>query len=167
LVYDALGREFQTATTQLDFQLPRRFELTYVDKNNEFKTPIVIHRAMYGSLERFIGILIEHYAGHFPTWLAPIQCNIINISDRHVEYAKKVQTVLKEKGIRVHLDDRNETMNYKIREAQLQKVPYMLIVGDKELESESVGVRGTKGNLVVMTLSDFVDKIVEENKMDF
>ncbi len=168
LVYDALGREFQTATTQLDFQLPRRFELTYVDRNNEFKTPIVIHRAMYGSLERFIGILIEHYAGHFPTWLAPVQCNVINISDRHIDYAKKVTEALTEKGIRVHLDDKNGTMNYKIREAQLMKVPYMLVIGDKEMEAESVGVRHIKnGDLGIMTINDFIDKIVEESKMDF
>lgn len=168
LVYDALGREFQTATTQLDFQLPRRFELTYVDKNNEFKTPIVIHRAMYGSFERFIGILIEHYAGHFPTWLAPIQCHVINISDRHAEYAQKVTDMLTEKGIRVHLDDRNETMNYKIREAQMQKIPYMLVIGDKELEAESVGVRHMKnGDLGIMKVTDFVNKISEESEMDF
>jgi threonyl-tRNA synthetase len=168
LVYDALGREFQTATTQLDFQLPRRFELTYVDTNNEFKTPIVIHRAMYGSFERFIGILIEHYAGLFPTWLAPVQCHVINISDRHAEFSKKVADMLTEKGIRVHLDDRNETMNYKIREAQLKKIPYMLVIGDKELEAESVGVRHIKdGDLGIMKTEEFIEKIVQEAQMDF
>ncbi|MFN8578305.1 MAG: threonine--tRNA ligase [Candidatus Sericytochromatia bacterium] len=168
LVYDSLGREFQTATTQLDFQLPRRFELTYVDKNNEFKTPIVIHRAMYGSFERFIGLLIEHYAGIFPTWIAPVQCHIINISDRHIDYCKKVADMLTEKGIRVHLDDRSETMNYKIREAQLKKIPYMLVIGDKELEAESVGVRHIKnGDLGIVKTSEFIEQIAEEAKMDF
>ncbi len=168
IVYDALGREFQTATTQLDFQLPRRFELTYVDRNNEFKHPIVIHRAMYGSLERFIGILIEHYAGHFPLWLAPVQCVVINISDRHVDYCKSVAKALTEKGIRVEVNDSNETMNYKIRAAQLQKIPYMLVIGDKESESESIGVRHQKdGDLGMVKLTQFVEKIVEEASMDF
>ncbi|MBC7476420.1 MAG: threonine--tRNA ligase [Candidatus Sericytochromatia bacterium] len=168
LVTDAIGREFQTATTQLDFQLPRRFDLTYVDKDNSFKHPIVIHRAMYGSLERFIGILIEHYAGIFPLWLAPVQCHVINISDRHAEYAHKVSNLLAERGIRAVVDDRNETMNYKIREAQLKKIPYMLIVGDKEMEAESIGVRNLKGgDLGLATVSDFIEQITAEAKMDF
>lgn len=168
LVSDALGREHQTATTQLDLQLPRRFDLTYVDKDNSYKHPIVIHRAMYGSFERFLGILIEHYAGHFPTWLAPVQCTVINISDRHLEYAEKVVKALEERGIRVELDSRSETMNYRIREAQLQKIPYMLVVGDKESEAESVGVRHFKdGDLGIIKLDEFVNKIVEEATMDF
>jgi threonyl-tRNA synthetase len=168
LVYDALGREHQTATTQLDFQLPRRFELTYVDKNNEYKTPIVIHRAMYGSLERFIGILIEHYAGIFPIWLAPIQGVIINISDKHKEYCKELENKFKSLGLRIFFNDKHETMNYKIREAQLQKIPYMLVVGDKEIENNSISLRNLKeGNLGTIRLDEFINKILEESKMDF
>ncbi|GIW21039.1 MAG: threonine--tRNA ligase [Candidatus Sericytochromatia bacterium] len=168
LVYDALGREHQTATTQLDFQLPRRFELTYVDKNNEYKTPIVIHRAMYGSLERFIGILIEHYAGIFPIWLAPIQGVIINISDKHKEFCKDLEKKFNELNLRIYFNDKHETMNYKIREAQLQKVPYMLVIGDKEIETNSISLRHIReGNLGTIKLDDFINKILEENKMDF
>jgi len=168
IVTDALGREFQTATTQLDFQMPRRFELTYVDKTNEHKVPIVIHRAMYGSLERFIGILIEHYAGAFPVWLSPVQCTIINIADRHSEYSHKVAKLLEEKGIRIVLDDKNETVNYKIRASQLQKTPYILVIGDKEVENEVVSVRSFKdGDLGSLALNDFVEKIAAEAKMDF
>ena len=123
---------------------------------------------MYGSFERFMGILIEHYAGHFPTWLAPVQCTVINISDRHLEYAQKVVSMLEEKGIRVELDARSETMNYRIREAQLQKIPYMLVVGDKESEANGVGVRHFKdGDLGILGLEDFVNKIVEEATMEF
>lgn len=168
LVYDALEREFQTATTQLDFQLPLRFDLTYVDKDNSYKNPIVIHRAMYGSFERFIGILIEHYAGFFPLWLAPVQCMVINIADRHLEYCEKVSEQLKEKGIRVEVNGSHETMNYKIRQAQLQKIPYMLVIGDKEQELDSVGVRHLKdGDLGIMALTDFVEKIATESVMHF
>jgi threonyl-tRNA synthetase len=169
LVYDALGREFQTATTQLDFQLPRRFDLTYVDKNNDFKHPIVIHRAMYGSLERFIGVLIEHFAGFFPLWLAPVQCVVIPISDiKHTEFSHKVVKALEEKGIRAIIDDKHETMQYRIRESQLQKVPYMLIIGDKEVEADSIGVRHLKnGDLGLIPLSEFVEQIGKEAKMDF
>lgn len=168
IVYDALEREFQTATTQLDFQLPLRFDLTYVDKDNSYKNPIVIHRAMYGSFERFIGLLIEHYAGFFPLWLAPVQCMVINIADRHLEYCEKVSEQLKEKGIRVEINGSHETMNYKIRQAQLQKIPYMLVIGDKEQELDSVGVRHLKdGDLGIMTLTDFVEKIATESIMHF
>lgn len=168
LVYDALEREFQTATTQLDFQLPLRFDLTYVDKDNSYKNPIVIHRAMYGSFERFIGILIEHYAGFFPLWLAPVQCMVINIADRHIEYCEKVSEALKEKGIRVEINASNETMNYKIRQAQLQKIPYMLVIGDKEQDLDSVGVRHLKdGDLGIMKLDEFVEKIATEAVMHF
>lgn len=168
LVYDALERQHQTATTQLDFQLPRRFDLTYRDRDNTFKHPIVIHRAMYGSFERFIGILIEHFAGEFPLWLAPYQCEIINIADRHIDYCKKVGALLEEQGIRVRINMDEQTMNYKIREAQLQKIPYMLIVGDKEMEADSFGVRHLrKGDLGLVKVSDFVSQIVEEAKMEF
>ena len=168
IVYDALEREFQTATTQLDFQLPKRFDLTYVDKDNSYKSPIVIHRAMYGSFERFIGLLIEHYAGAFPLWLAPVQCVVINISDRHIEYCETVVEKLKEAGIRVENNYNNDTMNYKIRHAQLQKIPYMLVIGDKEQEADSVGVRHLKdGDLGLLSVADFTKKIVAEAKMDF
>lgn len=138
---DALGREWQLGTVQLDLFMPERFDLEYVAQDSSQKRPILIHRAILGSLERFFGVLIEHYAGAFPTWLAPIQAMVIPIADRHLEYARMVEGSLKEKDIRVEVDDRSERMNAKIRHAQLQKVPYMLVVGDKEEASDSVAVR--------------------------
>ena len=160
---DCLGREWQMGTVQLDFQLPSRFDLSYIDKDGEKKTPILVHRAIFGSFERFIGILTEHFAGAFPTWLAPEQVRILPISDKFSFYAEKVENVLKESGIRVELDNRSEKIGYKIREAQLQKVPYMLIVGEKEENSNTVGVRSRKdGDLGAMTLEEFVNKIENE-----
>ena len=135
---DCLGREWQMGTVQLDFQLPQRFNLYYIDKEGEKKTPIMVHRAIFGSFDRFIGIITEHFAGAFPTWLAPVQTKILPISDNHLEYAKKVQEKLEEQGIRTELDERSEKIGYKIREAQLQKVPYMLILGDKEVERREI-----------------------------
>ena len=140
-VIDALGRKWQCATIQLDFQLPRRFELTYTDRENTQKTPIVIHRAIFGSLERFIGILIEHVAGAFPTWLAPVQVVIMPISDEQVDYCHAVAARFRAKGLRVELDDRNEKLGYKVREAELLKTPYMLVAGRREAESNSFSVR--------------------------
>jgi threonyl-tRNA synthetase len=128
LMEDALGRSWQMGTIQLDFQMPRRFQCAYIDKDGSQKTPVVIHRVIYGSLERFIGILIEHTAGAFPVWLAPVQAMLIPIADRHVAYAEHVREVLREAGMRVEIDMRNERMNARIRDAQLQKIPYMLIV---------------------------------------
>ena len=140
-VIDALGRKWQCATIQLDFQLPRRFELTYTDRDNTQKTPIVIHRAIFGSLERFIGILIEHVAGAFPTWLAPVQAVIMPISDEQVDYCHAVAARFRAKGLRVEVDDRNEKLGYKVREAELLKTPYMLVAGRREAEGTSFSVR--------------------------
>ena len=162
---DCLGREWQMGTVQLDFQLPQRFNLSYIDSSGEKKTPIMVHRAIFGSFERFIGILTEHFAGAFPVWLAPVQIRILTISEAHIEYANKLKETLENKGIRVELDDRNEKIGYKIREAQLQKVPYMLIIGEKEVEANAVGVRARKeGDIGAMKLEDFIAKIEEEIK---
>ena len=160
---DCLGREWQMGTVQVDFQLPIRFNLSYIDSNGEKKTPILIHRALFGSFERFIGIITEHFAGAFPSWLAPVQVKVMPISDKQKDYAREVFEKLEDEGLRVELDDRSEKIGYKIREAQLQKIPYMLIVGDKEIESNTVGVRSRKdGDIGAQKLEDFVSKIKEE-----
>ena len=162
VIEDALGRSWQIGTIQLDFQLPRRFNCSYIDRDGLEKTPIVIHRAIYGSLERFIGILIENTAGAFPAWLAPVQAMIIPIGDRHVVYASKVMEALRAEGIRVEADMRSERMNAKIRDTQLQKIPYMLVVGDKEQAGNAVSVRlRTNENLGVMPVADFIERIRE------
>ena len=162
---DCLGREWQMGTVQLDFQLPQRFNLSYIDKEGNKKTPIMVHRALFGSFDRFIGILTEHYAGAFPTWLAPVQVKILPIADAHIEYARKLQEELDGKGIRVELDDRKEKIGYKIREAQLEKVPYMAIIGDKEVEANGVGLRSrTEGDLGQISVAEFENKIAEEIK---
>ncbi len=160
---DCLGREWQMGTVQVDFQLPLRFHLSYIDSNGEKKTPILIHRALFGSFERFIGIITEHFAGAFPIWLAPIQVKVMPISDNQAEYAKQVFENLQEAGIRTELDDRQEKIGYKIREAQLQKIPYMLILGEKEVEAKSVGVRSRKeGDIGAMKLEEFIEKAKQE-----
>jgi threonyl-tRNA synthetase len=141
---DAIGRLWQLSTVQFDFTLPRRFELEYVADDGKRHQPLMVHRALYGSIERFFGILIEHYAGAFPVWLAPVQAVVMPITDRHAEYAQKVVDQLKAAGLRVELDDRKEKVNLKIREAQLQKVPYMLVVGDREAQEGTVSVRNRK-----------------------
>ena len=162
---DCLGREWQMGTVQLDFQLPQRFNLHYIDKDGNKKTPIMVHRALFGSFDRFIGIITEHFAGAFPTWLAPVQVRILPIADSHKEYAEKLKQKLEEYDIRVELDEREEKIGYKIREAQLQKIPYMLIVGDKEVEANAVGVRSRKdGDIGAMRVEDFINKIEEEIK---
>lgn len=162
---DCLGREWQMGTVQLDFQLPQRFNLHYIDKDGNKKTPIMVHRALFGSFDRFIGIITEHFAGAFPTWLAPVQVRILPIADSHKEYAEKLKEKLEEYDIRVELDEREEKIGYKIREAQLQKIPYMLIVGDKEVEANAVGVRSRKdGDIGAMSVEDFINKIKEEIK---
>jgi threonyl-tRNA synthetase len=140
-IKDALKRSHQCATIQLDFQMPEKFDLTYVDENNQKVRPVVIHRAIYGSIDRFLGILVEHFAGAFPTWLAPVQVKLIPVSDVHNEYAYKLQEDLKKHAVRVDIDTRNEKMGYKIREAQMKKIPYMLVLGDKEIEDNAVNVR--------------------------
>ena len=143
---DALGRSWQMGTIQLDFQQPRRFGCVYVDKEGHQQTPVVIHRVIYGSLERFLGILIEHLAGAFPLWLSPVQAVVIPISSvKHLAYAEEVRARLKAVRLRVELDDSNERMGAKIRQAQLQKVPYMLVVGDKERDAGTVSVRLRSG----------------------
>ncbi len=160
---DCLGREWQMGTVQLDFQLPQRFNLSYIDKEGNKKTPIMIHRAIFGSFDRFIGILTEHYAGAFPLWLSPVQVRILPIADAHHEYAKEVLDKFEEAGIRVELDERQEKIGYKIREAQLQKIPYMIILGDKEVETNAVGVRSRKaGDIGQMSIEDFMNKVKEE-----
>jgi threonyl-tRNA synthetase len=144
-VTDAIGRKWQCATIQLDYQMPERFDLKYIGADNTEHRVVVIHRAIFGSFERFIAILIEHYAGAFPLWLAPVQATVLPIADRHLDYARSVQDRLKAAGLRADLDDRQEKVNYKIREAQLQKIPYMLVVGDREAAEGTVSVRERSG----------------------
>jgi len=164
-VRDSIGRTWQCATIQLDFLMPERFEISYIGPDNLEHRPVMIHRVIYGSIERFIGILIEHYAGAFPTWIAPIQVMLLPISDKHLEYSRNILRVLDENGIRVEIDDKPRKINYKIREAQLQKIPYMLIIGDKEVENESVAVRLRSGkDLGDLKVDEFISKISEEIK---
>src|SRR5437899_8301442 len=157
---DAIGRLWQLCTVQFDFNLPERFALEYVAEDGSRKRPVMVHRALYGSMERFFGVLIEHYAGAFPVWLSPVQVAMIPISERHAEYANKVADQLKAVGVRVEVDARNEKMNAKIREHALQKVPFLLVVGDKEAESGKVNVR-TRGKEKTedMPAAGFVQKI--------
>lgn len=162
---DCLGRQWQMGTIQLDFQLPLRFNLSYIDADGNKKTPILVHRAIYGSFERFIGLLTEHFAGAFPVWLSPIQAKILPISEKHIEYANNLKEKLYAHGIRVQVDERNEKIGYKIREAQVQKIPYMLVVGDKEVENNAIGLRSRKeGDLGQISVDDFIMKIEEEIK---
>ena len=160
---DAIGRTWQCGTIQLDFQLPQRFELEYQGADGEKHRPIMIHRVAFGSIERFIGILIEHFAGAFPTWLAPVQVKVLPISDKFAEYGESVRKQLDEAGIRVELDTRSEKIGYKIREAQMQKIPYMLIVGQKEQEEGLVAVRSRfAGDEGQKSLAAFVEVVKEE-----
>jgi threonyl-tRNA synthetase len=157
-VTDAIGRKWQCATIQLDYQIPERFDLKYVGADNAEHRPVVIHRAIFGSFERFIAILIEHYAGAFPLWLAPVQVTVLPIADRHLDYARRVHRELEEGRLRVELDERQEKIGYKIREAQLQKVPYMLVVGDREAAEGTISVRTrTGGDQGAATIAAFVD----------
>ncbi|MDD4084334.1 MAG: threonine--tRNA ligase [Acidaminococcaceae bacterium] len=160
---DSIGRTWQCGTIQLDMQLPEKFDLTYVGEDGLKHRPVMIHRVVYGSIERFIGILIEHFAGAFPAWLAPTQVRILPITERHIGYAQKLAEKMFDLGIRVHLDDRNEKIGYKIREAQVQKIPYMLVVGDKEVEDGTVSVRRrSEGDLGAMPADDFAALLVKE-----
>ncbi len=157
---DAIGRKWQLSTVQFDFTLPRRFGLEYIGEDGKAHQPIMVHRALYGSIERFFGILIEHYAGAFPVWLAPVQATVLPITDRQTEYAHGIQKQLDEAGIRATVDERNEKVNLKIRDAQMQKIPYMLVVGDREQESGKVAVRNRKhADQGVKTLADFIAEI--------
>jgi len=163
LVKDSIGREWQLGTIQVDYNLPERFDLNYIGEDGAQHRPVMIHRAPFGSMERFFGLLIEHFAGAFPVWMAPVQAVIIPISERHHDYAHAVSAVLRGTGARVKIDDRNESMRYKIREAQLQKIPYMLVVGDKEAEEHAVGVRSQKlGDLGAMPLPEFAQQLKQE-----
>ena len=160
---DSIGRTWQCGTIQLDFQMPERFDLTYVGADGEKHRPVMIHRVVFGSIERFIAILTEHYAGAFPLWLAPVQVKIVPISENQRKYAHQVCKKLVAKGIRAEVDDRNEKMNYRIREAQLQKIPYMLVLGEKEKADKTVAVRNRKkGDLGVMSQGDFIKKLLAE-----
>jgi threonyl-tRNA synthetase len=164
-VTDAIGRKWQCATIQLDYQLPRRFGLKYIGADNAEHCPVVIHRAIFGSFERFVALLIEHYAGAFPTWLAPIQAIVLPIADRHAAYADSVRARLTEAGVRVDVDARQEKIGYKIREAQLQKIPYMLVAGDREVSEGTVAVRSrTGGDQGPSLLDTFCAAIVDETR---
>jgi threonyl-tRNA synthetase len=160
---DALDRKWQCATIQCDFTLPERFDLTYVDADGNKKRPVMVHRVILGAIERFIGVLIEHFAGNFPVWLAPVQAILVTVTDNQIPYAQKVYEELRNSGVRIQKDFRNEKLGFKIREAQLQKIPYMLVIGDKEVESASVAPRFRDGkNLEVMKPLEFADHITKE-----
>ncbi len=160
---DALGRERQLATAQLDFIMPERFKLEYTDKNGEKKTPVMIHRAIAGSLERFMAVMIEHFAGAFPLWLSPVQIKVLPIAENHNEYAQKVFDVLKEKGFRVEMDDSDDSFGKKVRKSKVDKIPYFLVIGDKEVEENKVTVESRDdGNLGQMDLEEFVGKIEDK-----
>ena len=163
-VTDSIGRSWQLGTIQLDYNAPERFDLTYVGEDNSEHRPVVIHRAVSGSFERFIAILIEHFAGAFPVWLAPEQVRVIPISDAQTEAARKLTERLAEAGIRAHLDDRSETLNYRIRDGEVWKVPYMAVVGQREADSDSLAlrVRGAGKKQEVMTAEAFLARVTEE-----
>ncbi len=140
-IKDSIGRTWQCGTIQLDFQLPQRFDIDYIGADGEKHRPIMLHRVVFGSIERFIGILLEHYAGKFPAWIAPVQIKVLSVSDKYNEYAREIEGTLKENDIRVEVDDRSEKLGYKIRQARLEKVPYMIIVGENEKNNMSVSIR--------------------------
>ena len=162
---DAIGKEIQIPTVQIDFATPKRFGLSYTDKNGKPKTPVMVHRAILGSYERLIALLIEHYAGAFPLWLSPVQVAVIPISEKHDDYAKKIEKQLKDNNIRIELKNQNETLGKKIREAETQKISYLLIVGDKEISANTVSIRQRgKGDMGQMELDKFLNKIKQEIK---
>jgi threonyl-tRNA synthetase len=162
-IKDSMGREWQCATVQLDYQMPKRFGLTYMGEDGKDHTPVVIHRVIYGSLERFIGIIIEHFKGNLPVWLSPVQARVVSISEASNEYARRVHEALDNAGIRVEVDVSNKTLDYKIREAQLMKIPYILVVGRKEADTNTVALRGRRGEQRFgVSISEFVDRIRHE-----
>ncbi|GAA4843115.1 threonine--tRNA ligase [Paenibacillus vulneris] len=162
-ILDALGRSWQCGTIQLDFQMPEKFDLSYIGEDNQKHRPVVIHRAIYGSIDRFIGILTEHYSGAFPVWLAPVQAKLLPVSDNYIDYALQVKKQLEDAGIRVEVDIRSEKLGYKIREAQLEKVPYMLVLGESEKNSGQAAVRSRgEGDQGVMSIAQFVEQISAE-----
>jgi threonyl-tRNA synthetase len=165
-VTDALGRKWQCATIQLDWNAPERFDLTYVGEDNARHRPIIIHRAIYGSFERFIAMLTEHYAGAFPTWLAPVQARVVVVSDKQETFAREVQAKMRARGVRSDLDISNDKLGAKIRRAQLEKIPYMLVIGDKEVAAGSVAPRLRDGTqLPPMSLDALCDRLVDEAKL--
>jgi threonyl-tRNA synthetase len=160
---DALNRRWQCATIQVDFAMPERFDLTYVGSDGERHRPVMLHRVILGAMERFIGVLIEHYAGAFPVWLAPTQAVLMTVTDRQIPYAEAVHRQLIQKGVRIEKDFRNEKLGFKIREAQLQKIPYMLVAGDREVREGTISPRKRSGEtLKSMTAEDFVREIESE-----
>ncbi len=161
---DAIGREWQGATIQLDYELPERFQLEYTGSDNKPHRPVMIHRAIYGTLERFVGFLIEHFAGAFPLWLAPEQVRVLPIADTQLDAARSTAEALRKAGIRVHLDDRSETLNYKVRDGEMQKVPYLAVVGQREAEAGTVAVRvrGAGKKQEILPLDEFVRRLQEE-----
>ena len=160
---DCLGRSWQCGTIQVDFQMPGRLGAEYVAEDNSRKVPVMLHRAIIGSLERWIGMLIEHYAGAMPVWLAPVQVAVASITEHQIDYVEEIAAKMKAAGLRVQKDVRNEKINYKIRELSLQKLPYIVVVGDKEREAGTVAVRARGGkDLGVMKLEDFIAKVVQE-----
>ena len=163
-IKDAIGRLWQCSTIQFDFNLPERFDMEYVGQDNKRHRPYMVHRAIFGSIERFVGVLLEHYAGLLPLWLSPVQVKVIPISpEKHGDYAREVEAYLKNKGIRVEIDLRDERLNARIRDAELQKIPYVVVVGDKEVETKSLSVRSKKeGNLGSMTLEQFLSMLTEK-----
>jgi threonyl-tRNA synthetase len=167
---DVLGRMWQLSTVQFDWNLPARFELTYKGEDGELHQPVMVHRALFGSVERFFGVLIEHYAGAFPLWLAPVQIGLVPISEKHLDYAEKVKQRLEAAGLRVELDQRNEKMNAKIREFGLAKVPFILILGDKEEATDSVSVRtrgkGDEGSVAVEAFLNRAKALLETRGVD-
>ena len=169
-IKDSLNRYWQVSTVQVDFNLPEKFDISYVEEDGQRRQPIMLHRALMGSLERFFGCLIEHYAGAFPLWLAPVQVILLPITDKHAKYAEKIAQQIEESGIRVEKDLRNEKIGFKIREAQIQKIPYMIILGDKEVESSTLGVRRRRSketrNLNLKMFLDEVNEAVEKRTID-
>jgi len=162
---DSLDREWQLATIQCDFNLPERFKLSFINEENKKEQPVVIHRAISGSLERFMGIVIEHFAGKFPLWLSPIQVKILTVTDRSIKLAQEVKNKLHDAGIRVILDDRSETIGKKVRDAQFDKANYMLTIGDKEIESKTLAVRSREGKVDFgVDVDNFIDKLTGEIK---
>jgi threonyl-tRNA synthetase len=161
---DAIGREWQLATIQCDFNLPERFELKFINEKGEEERPVVIHRAISGSLERFMGVMIEHFAGAFPVWLSPVQVIILSISEHQKEYADSVFKKLKDSDIRVELDDSNESLGKRIRNAKMSKVPYVIVVGDKEKDANVITVEGRTEKLEGITIETFIEKLEKEIK---
>jgi threonyl-tRNA synthetase len=157
---DAIGRDWQCGTLQVDMNLPERFDISYVAEDGNRHRPVMLHRALFGSLERFLGILIEHYEGKFPSWLSPVQAVVMNITDKQAPYVEKVEKMLKNHGIRAISDLRNEKVGFKIREHTLQRIPYMVVVGDREVEEDSVAVRSLDGkDLGSIAVEDFVHMV--------